>query len=70
MRRNFGLLTALLVAGLAVGGIVPENAPIPPSGQAGAPHRVLTPAEQTQFLRGRLAFDKDFRFPIRCYRIE
>jgi len=50
----------LLVAGLAVAGIVPPDAPIPPPGAPGAPHRELTTAERDRFVRGRALFDRDF----------
>ena len=58
--RRFGLLTLIVLGGFAVGGIVSPNSPVPAVGEAGAPHRTLTPAEETRFLRGRLLFDKDF----------
>lgn len=57
MRRIAILLAVALVA---VAGIVPEGAPIPPVGQAGGPHRPLASAEQDRFVRGRELFDKDF----------
>jgi CxxC motif-containing protein (DUF1111 family) len=60
---RWALLLALLplaLAGLLVAGLVEEGDPIPPAGEAGAPHRPLNQAETEQFLRGRLLFDKDF----------
>ena len=60
MRWTAMLLLAGLVGGLLFAGIVPPGAPIPAAGEAGAPHRTLSPAEQEQFLRGRALFDKDF----------
>lgn len=61
MRRIAILLAVALVAiAIARAGLVPEGAPIPKPGQAGAPHRPLTSPEKDRFLRGRKLFDKDF----------
>ena len=53
-------LAVSLICGLALAGLVQPEDPIPDPGQPGAPHRTLSLAEQDQFLRGRLLFDKDF----------
>jgi len=50
----------LLAAGLALAGVVSPDDPIPSPGQAGAPSRPLSAAEQARFKRGRQLFDKDF----------
>jgi len=55
------LLPALLLLGtLPFAGILPPDSPIPPAGEAGAPHRALSAAERERFLRGRALFDRDF----------
>jgi len=60
MRRPvLGLLLAI-AAGLALAGMVDPGDGVPAPGEAGAPHRPLSPAEADRFLRGRLLFDKDF----------
>ncbi len=53
-------LALALLIGIALGGVVPEGAPIPLPGNAGAPHRTLTLPEQARFVRGRALFDRDF----------
>ncbi|MEM8884238.1 MAG: di-heme oxidoredictase family protein [Planctomycetota bacterium] len=60
MKRAAILLSVLVLVGFVAAGLVPIDAPIPPSGVAGAPHRALSEAEQARFLRGRLLFDRDF----------
>jgi hypothetical protein len=46
--------------GFALASLVDENTPIPGPGSAGAPHRALSVAEEEQFKRGRLLFDRNF----------
>ena len=58
--RILKLLALLAGTGIVVAGLLPPDTPIPPAGQAGAPHRPLTPAEEEQFLRGRTLFDQNF----------
>jgi len=57
--RKIAIVLALAIAA-AVAGLVPEGAPIPKAGNAGAPQRPLTSAEKERFIRGRALFDKDF----------
>ncbi|MHC4548242.1 MAG: di-heme oxidoredictase family protein [Planctomycetota bacterium] len=59
MRRHY-TAALILLGGLALGGIVPPDSPLPLPGQAGAPFRALSPEEEARFLRGRQLFDKDF----------
>ncbi|MHC4134921.1 MAG: di-heme oxidoredictase family protein [Planctomycetota bacterium] len=60
MRRPVLCLLLAVAAGLALAGMVDPTDGIPPPGEAGAPHRPLSPAEADRFLRGRLLFDRDF----------
>jgi len=60
MRRPVLVLLAAVAGGLALAGMVDPSDGIPPFGEAGAPHRPLSPAEADRFLRGRLLFDRDF----------
>ena len=61
--RNLGIAALVVLGGLALGGIVDPNSPVPPPGEAGAPHRTLTPAEEARFLRGRILFDSPYHPP-------
>ncbi|MHC4817504.1 MAG: di-heme oxidoredictase family protein [Planctomycetota bacterium] len=60
MRRPALCLLVAIAAGLALAGMVDPTDGVPPVGEAGAPHRLLSPAETDRFLRGRLLFDRDF----------
>lgn len=61
MRHPVPALLVVLAAGLAAAGLVDPTDGVPPAGTAGAPHRLLSPAEEARFLRGRLLFDRDFQ---------
>jgi len=60
MLRPVLCLLVAVVGGLALAGMVDPSDGVPAFGEAGAPHRPLSPAEADRFLRGRLLFDKDF----------
>lgn len=60
MKRLAILSLALVAGGLSLAGLVTPDMPIPAPGEAGAPRRPLTPAEEQRFVRGRALFDKDF----------
>ncbi|MHC4971856.1 MAG: di-heme oxidoredictase family protein [Planctomycetota bacterium] len=60
MRRPVLCLLVAVAAGFALAGMVDPTDGVPPFGEAGAPHRPLSPVEEGRFLRGRLLFDRDF----------
>ncbi len=57
------LVAGMLVAALSVASsseAAPGGDTVPPVGTMGGPTRLLTPAEEAQWLRGRELFDRDF----------
>jgi CxxC motif-containing protein (DUF1111 family) len=59
-KAGIALALALLAVAAVRAGFLPEDAPIPGPGEAGAPHRPLASAERERFVRGRALFDRTF----------